>query len=79
MKNKEKNVYRFFVQFNTIIATLIGLDINTELRIFILFYFRCKHCQALQPEWETVEKVLENNREYILGKVTYLNCHIMSE
>ena len=39
--------------------------------IFFIYLKRCGHCKALQPEWERASKVLEDNRQYILGRV---NC-----
>eukprot|EP00111_Clytia_hemisphaerica_P007855 TCONS_00022828-protein len=37
--------------------------------MLILFYMPwCGHCKALQPEWEKASKVLEDNREYVLGR-----------
>ena len=37
----------------------------------LLHFKRCGHCKALQPEWERASKVLEDNRQFILGRV---NC-----
>jgi len=35
------------------------------------FSFRCPHSKAVQPEWEKASQVLEQQKQYVLGRC---NC-----
>ncbi|XP_047139564.1 uncharacterized protein LOC124815218 isoform X2 [Hydra vulgaris] len=83
MSNKKRNllfqIFIFACSFMSIISqvfelTEVSFDLYTRDKDVMLVEFImpwCRHCQALQPEWEKATQILAENREYVMGKV---NC-----